>query len=59
MLIGHAAVGAWRRRMEVLLQRFSAEERYHQWLFLGAASAGGTGGPMQRDGQPPRRPAKT
>lgn len=40
ILIGHAAVGAWRRRMEVLLQRFSAEELYNQLLFLGAAYEG-------------------
>lgn len=59
MLLGHAAVGAWRRRMEVLLQRGSAEELYPQWRFLGAAYAGCTGGPLQSPGHPPRRQATT
>lgn len=36
ILIGHSAVGAWLRRMENLLNRFSAEELQNQLLFLGA-----------------------
>ena len=36
ILIGHSAVGAWLRRMENLLNRFSAEELQKQLLFLGA-----------------------
>jgi hypothetical protein len=37
ILIGQPAVGPWLRRMERLLQRFSAEELRNQLLFLGAA----------------------
>jgi hypothetical protein len=36
ILIGHSAVSAWLRRMENLLNRFSAEELQNQLLFLGA-----------------------
>jgi len=36
LLIGHSAVSAWLRRMENLLNRFSAEELQNQLLFLGA-----------------------
>lgn len=36
VLIGHSAVGAWLRRMENLLNLFSAEELQNQLLFLGA-----------------------
>jgi hypothetical protein len=36
VLIGHSAVSAWLRRMENLLNRFSAEELQNQLLFLGA-----------------------
>lgn len=35
ILVGHSAVGAWLRRMENLLNRFSAEELQNQLLFLG------------------------
>jgi len=36
ILVGHSAVSAWLRRMENLLNRFSAEELQNQLLFLGA-----------------------
>lgn len=36
ILIGHSAVSVWLRRMENLLNRFSAEELQNQLLFLGA-----------------------
>ena len=36
ILIGHSAVSAWLRRMENMLNRFSAEELQNQLLFLGA-----------------------
>lgn len=36
ILIGHSAVGTWLRRMETLLNRFSAEELRNSLLFLGA-----------------------
>lgn len=36
ILVGHSAVGAWLRRMENLLNRFSAEELQNRLLFLGA-----------------------
>ena len=36
ILIGHSAVRAWLRRMENLLNRFSAEELQNQLLFLSA-----------------------
>jgi len=36
VLIGHSAVSVWLRRMENLLNRFSAEELQNQLLFLGA-----------------------
>jgi len=36
ILVGHSAVGAWLRRMETLLSRFSADELRNQLLFLGA-----------------------
>lgn len=40
ILIGQAAVGPWLRRMEQLLQRFSAEDLRNQLLFLGAGYGG-------------------
>lgn len=36
ILIGHSAVSVWLRRMENLLNLFSAEELQNQLLFLGA-----------------------
>ena len=36
ILIGHSVVGAWLRRMENLLSRFSAEELRNHLLSLGA-----------------------
>ena len=36
ILVGHSTVGLWLRRMENLLNRFSAEELQNQLLFLGA-----------------------
>jgi hypothetical protein len=36
ILVGHSAVGVWLRRMESLLNLFSAEELQNQLLFLGA-----------------------
>lgn len=36
ILVGHSAVSAWLRRMENLLNRFSADELRNQLLFLGA-----------------------
>ena len=36
ILIGHSAVSVWLRRMENMLNRFSAEELQNQLLFLGA-----------------------
>jgi hypothetical protein len=36
ILIGHSAIGSWLRRMETLLDRFSAEELKDRLLFLGA-----------------------
>ena len=36
ILIGHSAIGSWLRRMETLLDRFSAEELKNRLLFLGA-----------------------
>jgi len=36
ILVGHSAAGTWLRRMENLLNRFSAEELQNQLLFLGA-----------------------
>ena len=36
ILIGHSAIGSWLRRMETLLNRFSAEELKNCLLFLGA-----------------------
>ena len=36
ILVGHSAVGTWLRRMENLLNRFSAEKLQNQLLFLGA-----------------------
>jgi hypothetical protein len=36
ILVGHSAVSAWLRRMENLLNRFSAEELQNRLLFLGA-----------------------
>ncbi len=36
ILIGHSAIGTWLRRMETLLNRFSAEELKNLLLFLGA-----------------------
>ena len=36
ILIGHPAVSTWLRRMETLLNRFSAEEMKNCLLFLGA-----------------------
>ena len=36
ILIGHSAISAWLRRMENLLNRFSADELQNQLLFLGA-----------------------
>ena len=36
ILVGHSAVSGWLRRMENLLNRFSAEELQNQLLFLGA-----------------------
>jgi hypothetical protein len=36
ILVGHSAVGAWLRRMENLLNRFSVEKLQNQLLFLGA-----------------------
>jgi len=35
ILIGHSTVGIWLRRMENLLNHFSAEELQNQLLFLG------------------------
>lgn len=37
ILVGHSAVGTWLRRMENLLNRFSAEDLQDQLVFLGAA----------------------
>ena len=36
ILVGHSAVSAWLRRMEKLLNHFSAEELQNHLLFLGA-----------------------
>lgn len=36
ILVGHSSVGLWLRRMENLLNHFSAEELQRQLLFLGA-----------------------
>ncbi|MBI2941749.1 MAG: DUF5615 family PIN-like protein [Chloroflexi bacterium] len=36
VLVGHSALGAWVRRMENLLNLFSAEEMRDHLLFLGA-----------------------
>lgn len=36
ILVGHSAVGTWLRRMENLLNRFSAEDLQDQLVFLGA-----------------------
>lgn len=36
VLVGHSPVGLWLRRMENLLNRFSAEELRNRLLFLGA-----------------------
>jgi hypothetical protein len=36
ILVGHSAVTVWLRRMERLLNRFSAKELQNQLLFLGA-----------------------
>ena len=36
ILVGHSAVGLWLRRMENLLNCFSAEQLQNQLLFLGA-----------------------
>lgn len=36
ILIGHSAVSLWLRRMETLLNHFSAEELQNQLLYLGA-----------------------
>jgi len=36
ILVGHSSVGLWLRRMENLLNRFSAEELQNQLVFLGA-----------------------
>jgi len=34
--VGHSDIGAWLRRMENLLNRFSAEDLQNRLLFLGA-----------------------
>jgi hypothetical protein len=36
ILVGHSDIGAWLRRMENLLNRFSAEDLQNRLLFLGA-----------------------